>query len=215
MITELEKKIIADNAISYDSWVVNAKPEFILPKVRNCLKDLKSKWVSVLEEKGLTIPEDDYEFAELVFAQPEYKSRAQRDVKTPEELLQEAKDIKLIELETIYAQFQWIRVINGHTFMIPLSGEGFKQVSNQANAAKINGSASLRWPDIDGNIRTLFNIPLSEWLKFFSPAKSISEINYFSKEDKILQINACLTSSALNAVDINIFPPIIEVQIDI
>jgi hypothetical protein len=133
----------------------------------------------------------------------------------PEELLQEAKNEKIKELESLYSDAQWIRVKNGHTFMIPLSGEGFNKVEIQANAALMNGSASLRWKDIEGNTQALFDIPLLEWEKFFLVAKRISFSNFNLKEDKILDIDACLASSDLSAVDLNIFPEIEQVLIDI
>jgi hypothetical protein len=134
----------------------------------------------------------------------------------PEELLQEAKNEKIKELESLYSDAQWIRVKNGHTFMIPLKGEFFNVVvANQVLAAKVNGSASLRAPDIDKNIQTLIDIPYSEWEKFFLVAKRISFSNLILKEDKIVDINACLASSDLNATDLNIFPEIQQVLIDI
>jgi hypothetical protein len=167
----------------------------------------------------LVIPTDDYEFAELVFGQSDYKSQSQKEddlLPSAEELLQEAKNEKIKELESLYSNAQFIRVINGHTFMIPLKGEFFNVVvANQVLAAKVNGSASLRAPDIDKNIRTLMGIPYSEWEKFFKPAKLISFANFNLKEDKILNINACLTSSDLNDTDLNIFPEIEQVLIDI
>jgi hypothetical protein len=70
-------------------------------------------------------------------------------------------------------------------------------------------------PDIDKNIRTLMDIPYSEREKFFKPAKLISFANFNLKEDKILNINACLTSSDLNDTGLNIFPEIEQVLIDI
>ncbi|MFT6151379.1 MAG: hypothetical protein ACJAY9_000768 [Flavobacteriales bacterium] len=161
----------------------------------------------------------DLQFAELVFAQSDYKSQSQKEddlLPSAEELLQEAKNEKIKELESLYSDAQWIKVKNGHTFMIPLKGEFFNVVvANQVLAAKVNGSASLRAPDIDKNIQTLIDIPYSEWEKFFLVAKRISFSNLILKEDKIVDINACLASSDLSAVDLNIFPEIEQVLIDI
>lgn len=49
-------------------------------KYQKCLDRLKKEWVPKLKSKGLkSIPLDDEEFAELVFAQEEYQNRSKRD----------------------------------------------------------------------------------------------------------------------------------------
>jgi hypothetical protein len=228
MITELEKQILGVKISSPNEWIdnietcglfVGKEEEVIRSNIKDYLLNLKKDWEAVLTERNIVIPTDDYEFAELVFAQSDYKSQSQKEddlLPSAEELLQEAKNEKIKELESLYSNAQFIRVKNGHTFMIPLKGEFFNVVvANQVLAAKVNGSASLRAPDIDKNIRTLMDIPYSEREKFFKPAKLISFANFNLKEDKILNINACLTSSDLNDTDLNIFPEIEQVLIDI
>lgn len=53
----------------------------ITHKYEQCFKRLKEEWMPKLKAKGLqNVPLDDDQFAELVFQQPEYKSRKQRDL---------------------------------------------------------------------------------------------------------------------------------------
>lgn len=52
----------------------------LMHKYEQCFKELKSEWEPKLKEAGIkSIPLDDEEFAALVFAQPNYKSRDDRD----------------------------------------------------------------------------------------------------------------------------------------
>lgn len=54
-------------------WVIEHKYE-------RCLERLKKEWLPKLEERGMTeVPADDSELAELIFAQPDYKNRSERD----------------------------------------------------------------------------------------------------------------------------------------
>ena len=50
-------------------------------KYEQCFKRLKAEWEPKLKASGIkTIPLDEDEFAQLVFAQPAYKDRKARDV---------------------------------------------------------------------------------------------------------------------------------------
>jgi len=53
-------------------WVLTHKYE-------QCYKELKEQWEPKLAQKEAMLPTDPDKFAELVFAQPEYKNRSQRD----------------------------------------------------------------------------------------------------------------------------------------
>lgn len=52
-------------------------------KYHQCFKRLKDEWEPKLREGGVEmIPTNPDEFAEMVFARPEYKNRSQREVTT-------------------------------------------------------------------------------------------------------------------------------------
>ncbi len=49
-------------------------------KYKQCFKRLKEEWEPKLKESGVkSLPLDEEEFAQLVFSQPSYMSRSQRD----------------------------------------------------------------------------------------------------------------------------------------
>lgn len=55
----------------------------LMHKYDNCFERLKKEWEPKLKAKGVTmIPTDPDAFAELVFNQPEYKSRSQREAES-------------------------------------------------------------------------------------------------------------------------------------
>lgn len=109
MITELEKQILCHSMLSTDEFIDNIykcglftgrEEEIIRENVNARILDLRRDWTATLEGRGLIIPQDDFEFSELVFSQPDYKSRAERDAKTPEQLLKEAKEEKIQTLKS-------------------------------------------------------------------------------------------------------------------
>lgn len=56
------------------AWILQYKYE-------RCFERLRLEWLPKLEARGMAeIPSDPDEFAELVFAQPDYKDRAQREL---------------------------------------------------------------------------------------------------------------------------------------
>lgn len=140
---------------------------------------------------------------------------------TKEQILAEidrlnSKETKLKLLDNLYTAAQYIKVINGHSFLIPLKGDTFNiLITNQVLAAQVAGSASLSFPDINGMMQTLIDVPFSEWQKFYIKAKKISFSNLILRDDKITEINNCQTSKELDEIDLNIFPAIDAVIIDI
>lgn len=154
------------------------------------------------------------EIATLIFSQPDYKSRAEREAKSPEELLQGAKDKKIQELELAYRNAQRIRVKNGHTFFVPLAGSDWVTIETACLSAQMRGVADLIWKDIDGNIQTLRDLPLVEWDKFYNTAKPIGVSNKDIRVRKEIEINNCQTQAELNTV-VWSFPAITEVIVEI
>tara|TARA_R110000850_G_scaffold17958_2_gene54518 strand:+ start:926 stop:1645 length:720 start_codon:yes stop_codon:yes gene_type:complete len=113
MITELEKKILGSEILSPQDWIdnietcglfVGREDEVARNRVEVCFLALKKDWEDLLVERNIVIPASDYEFAELVFAQPDYKSSAQKEadlLPSDAELLQNAKDKKMAETKSL------------------------------------------------------------------------------------------------------------------
>lgn len=51
----------------------------LMHKYENCFERLKKEWEPKLAQRMSSIPTDPDAFAELVFQQPEYKNRSQRE----------------------------------------------------------------------------------------------------------------------------------------
>lgn len=80
-LSETQKKVIK-NDISEEIFEKDMKRRIeyiIMHKYEECFKRLKTEWQPKILEKNIIPPKDDNSFAELVFSQPEYKSRSQRD----------------------------------------------------------------------------------------------------------------------------------------
>jgi transposase len=86
-----------------------ARSRYLLYKLRSKSTDNQVQRAAILfeeypdleVERNIIIPADDYEFAELVFSQSDYKSQSQKEddlLPSAEELLQEAKNEKIKEL---------------------------------------------------------------------------------------------------------------------
>ena len=64
------------------NWILSHKYE-------RCFEKLKKEWEPKLKAAGVdSIPLDNDAFAELVFAQPDYKDRKKRDIDSTKQLLQ-------------------------------------------------------------------------------------------------------------------------------
>lgn len=84
-LTELQKKVIK-NDIHEDAFDEDMKRrlKWVLfdEKYERCFERLKKEWEPRLIAKGhAMLPTDKDAFAELVFSQPEYKNRSQREAK--------------------------------------------------------------------------------------------------------------------------------------
>lgn len=77
------QKLVIQNDINLDEfesdmrrrlhWALNHKYE-------QCLDRLKAEWMPKLKTRVAAVPTNDEAFAQLVFSQPEYKSKKQRDL---------------------------------------------------------------------------------------------------------------------------------------
>lgn len=81
-LTETQKKVIQNDIPSeiFDEDMKRRIRWVILDeKYKKCFERLKKEWEPRLKANGVTsIPLDEEAFAELVFSQPNYKSRSQR-----------------------------------------------------------------------------------------------------------------------------------------
>jgi len=81
-LTETQKKVI-QNDIHLDIFEEDMKRRLqyiLMHKHERCMERLKKEWEPKLKSLGVkSFPADDEAFAELVFSQPSYKSRSQRE----------------------------------------------------------------------------------------------------------------------------------------
>jgi len=220
---ELEKKILGYNITSPDEWISNVnecglfigkEEEIILERINLCISYLRADWETTLKDRGFTIPKDDFEFSELVFSQPDYKNREERDAKTTEQLLEEAKTLKINGLENDYINSQWLSVKNGHEFIVPLAGDNWKKIENACFSAGRLGVADLIWQDINGEFQLLKDLPVAEWYKFYAFAKPIGVSNKALRVIKEVEIASCKSQDELNTITWN-FPAIQQILIDL
>ncbi len=82
-LSETQKKVIK-NDIHEDEFENDMKRRLqyiLMHKYERCFERLKKEWEPKLKANGVAmIPTDSDAFAELVFAQVEYKGRKQRDL---------------------------------------------------------------------------------------------------------------------------------------
>ncbi len=80
-LSETQKQVIK-NDISEEMFDEDMKRRLqyiLMHKYERCFERLKKQWEPKLKAKGVAmLPTDDEAFAQLVFSQPEYKTRSQR-----------------------------------------------------------------------------------------------------------------------------------------
>jgi len=81
-LTETQKKVIK-NEVKEEIFEEDMRRRILWvlldQKYKHCFERLKKEWEPRLKANGVTsVPLDDEAFAELVFSQPNYKSRSQR-----------------------------------------------------------------------------------------------------------------------------------------
>ena len=81
-LSETQKNVIKDNVSSsmFEDDMKRRLTWVIMHKYEECLKSLKKEWEQKLKDAGIEmIPTNDEAFAQLVFSQPSYKDRYNRD----------------------------------------------------------------------------------------------------------------------------------------
>ncbi len=81
-LSETQKKVIQNDIHSeiFEDDMKRRLHYILTHKYEQCFKRLKAEWEPKIAASGAkSIPLDPEEFAEVVFAHPEYKNRSQRD----------------------------------------------------------------------------------------------------------------------------------------
>lgn len=81
-ITDTMKKVICNDIKEneYDADIERRLVWSIMGKYQACFDRLKAEWDPKLAKKGIEmIPTDQSKYAELVFSQPEYQNRTERE----------------------------------------------------------------------------------------------------------------------------------------
>lgn len=82
ILSDIQKKVIMNDIPDeiFDLDMKRRLQHILMHKYEECFKRLKNEWEPILRDKGVEfIPTNLDKFAELVFSQPEYKSRSQRE----------------------------------------------------------------------------------------------------------------------------------------
>ena len=125
-----------------------------------------------------------------------------------QEELKKQKTNKENEVAIAYEEAQYIKIQNGHTFIVQLKSENFLNIERQVFSANIRGFADLIASTIDGNLQVIKNIPKEQWNIFYERAKDISVNNLFLKTQFLFAIKSALTQEELQ--NINITFPLIQ-----
>lgn len=81
-LSETQKKVIQNDIPSeiFDDDMKRRLNYILMNKYEECFKRLKSEWEPKLAASGVkSVPTNPDEFAQVVFAHPDYKNRSQRD----------------------------------------------------------------------------------------------------------------------------------------
>lgn len=81
-LTKIQKKVIQDEIQEeiFDEEMKRRLQYILMHKYEQCFCRLKTEWEPKLRKNGVkSIPTDPDAFAELVFSQPNYKNRSQRE----------------------------------------------------------------------------------------------------------------------------------------
>lgn len=90
-LSEVQKKVIQNDIpseIFEDDMKRRLQWVLIDVKYQKCMERFRKEWEQKLKAKGVEmLPTNDDAFAQLVFSQPDYKNRSQRDIEEKERLV--------------------------------------------------------------------------------------------------------------------------------
>ena len=80
-LSEVQKKVICNDIQEdeFDSDMKRRLQYIIMHKYEQCFKRLKDAWLPKLQTRLSSVPTNDESLAELIFSQPDYKNRSQRE----------------------------------------------------------------------------------------------------------------------------------------
>lgn len=82
-LSEIQKKVIQNDILSEifeDDMKRRLRWVLVDEKYKKCMERLRKEWEPRLKERGIdSLPTNDDTFASLVFSQPDYLNRSQRD----------------------------------------------------------------------------------------------------------------------------------------
>jgi len=80
-LSEIRKKVIQNDILSeiFKEDMERRAAYIIQHKYERCFDRLKREWEPKLQSRYTSIPTDPDALAELIFSQPDYKNRSQRD----------------------------------------------------------------------------------------------------------------------------------------
>lgn len=83
-LSETQKKVIKNDIHEdkFDSDMQERLKWVLKHKYERCFERLKTEWSSKLQQRYKSVPTDPDELADLIFSQPDYKSRKQRESQT-------------------------------------------------------------------------------------------------------------------------------------
>ena len=129
--------------------------------------------------------------------------------------LNNLKTSKIAELETNYIAAQKIQLQNGHTFIVDLKGDNFRDIERQVTAANILGKADILAKDLSGSPLVIRDIPKATWILFYGYAKKISVNNLILKNETLALIKATQSINNIESININPFPAITSIALSL
>lgn len=80
-LSETQKKVIQNDILSemFEEDMHRRLKYVLTHKYEQCFKRLKQEWESKLAQRMDSVPTNADAFAELVFSQPDYKNRSERE----------------------------------------------------------------------------------------------------------------------------------------
>ena len=80
-LNDTQKKVIQNDIISeiFQSDMERRVQWVLIHKYERCFERLKRQWEPILQKRYKNIPTDPDELAKLIFSQPDYKNRSERE----------------------------------------------------------------------------------------------------------------------------------------
>ena len=80
-LSETHKKLMLDSVTeeNFGEDLIRRLRWGWVQKIEPCFKRVTEKWLPILKQRYESLPSDDDKLLELIFSQPDYKTRTQRD----------------------------------------------------------------------------------------------------------------------------------------